>query len=163
MKSSKFIRYAMSVAHDVYFVFFWLQMVLLGKSLYIMKDLSDGLSIVQNSNLYIINVIQNYLATTKGWMEFVSLCFRDLSLGTLILLILFHAVGKRKMMTLTYMFTMIFVLLVLLILRSANYQEGLLRMHYLGLGMIVIAAIMVGFNFFMMFTTFSHKDKNTFG
>ena len=72
-------RQVMQISYRVYYIFLWIQYLLLGKDLYLTQSLNDALNILHGNSLFMIRVIQSYLATTKGWMEFFVLIFNEIS------------------------------------------------------------------------------------
>lgn len=142
------------IAHDFYFLFLWLQYLLLGVSIFKIDNLQSAISIVQTNPLWLIRIIQNYLSTTKGWMEFMSLIIKDISLAALVLFIIFWMFEKRRMILLSLLIPLIFLNFILLSLKSKTFVQGLRIVRFSGLGLSIVSVIIVGYFFFKFIVRF---------
>ena len=143
-------RDLLSLAHDVYFIFIWFKFLALGKSLYQLSNLSDGLNVIQSNSLFLVRLIRNYLSMTQGIQEFILLSLRDISIASLILWVLFWIIEKRNMIFITIVGPLSALVLILLSLRSPTLLTGIMRINHIGLGVMISSTFIIFYNFIIL-------------
>jgi len=140
----------MQISYRVYYIFLWLQYLLLGKDLYLIQSLNDAVNILHGNSLFLIRVIQSFLATTKGWMEFLNLVFNEISIAAIILIILFYIYTDRYMIFISILVPMIGLIGILWSLRSQTFLEGVSRINMIGMMCMVMASVIILYNFLQL-------------
>lgn len=143
-------RQVMQISYRVYYIFLWIQYLLLGKDLYLTQSLNDALNILHGNSLFMIRVIQSYLATTKGWIEFFVLIFNEISIAAIILIILFYIYTDQYMIYISILVPMIGLICILWSLRSQTFLEGVGRINMIGMMSMVVASIIILYNFLQL-------------
>lgn len=64
---------------------YWLRLAYLGVQLHHVKTFGQAQGLLENQNIFLVQVIKNYLVSSGNWLYFIRLFLRDISVPTIAL------------------------------------------------------------------------------
>ena len=124
-------------------IVYWLQTAVLGLKLYHTHTIGQAVSLMSSSKLLIVELIENYFATTQGFFEFFWMSIQDISFPFIFMMILAWVYLKdnnavRPLIFLVALVPLITLTLFGLLMRAGTTAKAFGYANILGFGLMAV-------------------------